>query len=129
MSTARTWIPYLWAVPLGLLAWYETHDEVVTYMLLPELNPWTIFFLIFVGYSITLVACHRRPASLHQLGHLVLFEAATFLGFHGSNLTCVVGIWYVFMVAGTTAVVLLGGVVLAFTRLLLPRGSSSQEYE
>lgn len=126
MALTRTWIPYLWAIPLGVLAWYATHDEMVRYMGLPEANLWTIFFLILVGYSIALVACHRKPITAHQLGHLVVFEATTFLGFQGSNLQCVAGIMYMFMVAGTACVVVLAGVVLALTRLVVrPRRAAN----
>ena len=118
-------MPYLWAIPLGVFAWYATHDDIVWYMGLPAVNPWTILLLILVGYSITLVACHRRPITGHQLGHLAVFEAATFLGFWGSDLECITGIMYVFMVAGTAGVVVLAAVVLGLTHLLVPRRQST----
>jgi len=126
MNRARAWIPYLWAIPLYAFAWHATHDDIVRHMGLPAVNPWLVFLLILTGYSITLVACHRRPITIHQLGHLLVFEAATFLGFRGSDLQCVAGFMYLYMIAGTTAVTVLGAAVLAITRLLVPRRQSAE---
>ena len=108
MNLEREWIPYLWAIPLGGVAWYETHTNL-------GVNPWFILVLILIGYSTTLIFCQRTPVSAHQFGHLILFEAATLLGFAGSNLECVGGIVYLFMIAGTAAVV----VAAALIRLLV----------
>ncbi len=117
----RALIPYLWAIPLGVLAWEKTHYDLWRGMGLPEVHLWAAWFVILLGYAITLVACHRRPLTVHQLGHFVVFEAATFLGFWGSDLQCIVGIIYMFMVMGTACIVVVAAVVLAVARLFGPR--------
>lgn len=126
MKRRRAWIPYLWAVVLGGFAWYATHYEMVVALGLPPINEFDILpisLLIFAAYAATLIACYQKAITLHQLGHLAVFEAATVLGFHGSNLQCMGAIIYFYMVAAATGIVVSGAVVLAVARLLTPRAN------
>ncbi|HOI55218.1 MAG TPA: hypothetical protein PLP01_08215 [Phycisphaerae bacterium] len=113
MSPMKTWSPYLWALPLGAFSWYMTHHQLAV-------NPWAVFLIILAGYSTTLVACHRKPISIHQVGHLIMFQIVTFLGFVGSGLEGVSGILYMIPIVGAAGVVVLGAVVLGLARMVVP---------
>ena len=118
MILARTWIPYLWIIPLFLASVAATHDEFVAWGFL-FFSPYSLIVFV-LGYTITLVACHPKPLSLHPIIHFVLFEIATYAGFYGSHRECVSGVIYPLLLIGTALVVISGIVVLFFVRLFFP---------
>ncbi len=111
-------MPYLWAVPLGLFAWSVTHGGTFADVVVQAVGFYTSLLLILAGYTATLAVSHRGPVTVHQLGHLVAFEAAAFAGFAGSNAQCVAGMAPLFVIAGTTAVVLGGAMLLPIIWLI-----------
>ena len=102
MRLSRASIPYLWALPLCIWSCTYTHWEVRESMGIPVVRPFAAASVFFLGYFISLVACDRRLVSWHQLGHLVLFAAAAFLGFLGANLESDAQLAYLHVVLVTT---------------------------
>jgi hypothetical protein len=122
MARARTLIPYLWSLPIFGTAWYigwfESHDGL--YMI----DPGWFLLALFTGYTITLVACSSRAFTKHQLGHLIVFVAATFMGVLASGmdyhdlLTIFFSLGLAFW---DVAITFFGALILLFIRLCVTR--------
>ena len=127
MSRMRTLIPYLWAVIVLVSVWYMARLAARDQELPKGGEGWVLLF-IFAGYSITLVACSRRPFTAHQVGHALVFVAAVFLGVLLSGIERNVGTIYLslalafwaFLIAGV------GALVLALTRWIVSRRPAAQ---
>ena len=106
MNRLRMWIPYLWAIPLALVPWVST---IVDFPV--------VYFATFVGYTITLVACHDRAFSVHQLVHLLVFEVVTLVVWFISVPDSIT--YLMFGIPGLSAwgIVLVGGIILAVIRV------------
>ena len=109
----RKLIPYLWAVPLCALSWAETHDQLARGLGLYLAYTPVTWAMVSAGYIASLIACSRKLFSVHQLGHLVVFELAALVGFRGSDLQCIVGIIYFYIIVWTGMTVIAGAVLLA----------------
>jgi hypothetical protein len=124
MNRIRTLGPYLWAVPIVVSAWHM--GRLVANEELFRGIEGAILLSIITGYTITLVACSRRPFTGHQVGHALAFIAAAFLGVLCSNIERDLGMIYfiyfslalafwAFLIAGV------GALVLALTSWIVSR--------
>jgi hypothetical protein len=92
MTHARVLVPYLWSLPIVGASWYvgwSVHQHP------PREEGWffaAFFLALFIGYTITLVVCTSRAFTKHQLGHMVIFVVATFLGVLTSGMDYDIGI-------------------------------------
>ena len=75
--------------------------------------------IVFVGYAITLAACHHRAISAHQLGHLLAFQAAAYPVAIAVDPFFQLTLGYGIPLPRPAGIVILGGAVLLVLRLVM----------
>lgn len=119
MFINKNW-PYAWAVAIALWSFLVTHEiaaesrwgSLAVYFVCP----WGLLF----GYLALLNKSLLRAIHWSQLGHLIVFVIAAFVGFTDSHLQCVMQIVYMLVLAGVILIWVVATIIFAIARILSP---------